>query len=41
LRERFPRLGALLNEVEQDVLTFVTFPKTHWSQIASTHPMER
>ena len=29
LRERFPRLGALMDEAEHDVLAFMTFPKAH------------
>jgi len=41
LRERFPKLGALMDEAEDDVLAFTTFPKAHWSQIYSTNPLER
>ena len=41
LRERFPNLGALMDEAEQDVLGFMRFPKEHWKQIASTNPIER
>jgi putative transposase len=29
LRERFPKLGALMDEAEHDVLAFMTFPKAH------------
>jgi putative transposase len=36
LRERFPKVGALMDEAEEDVLGFMSFPKDHWSQIAST-----
>jgi len=41
LRERFPKLGALMDEAEQDVLAFTGFPKEHWKQLASTNPLER
>ena len=41
LRERFPKLGALMDEAEHDVLAFTGFPKEHWKQIASTNPIER
>ena len=41
LRERFPKLGALMDEAEHDVLAFMTFPKAHWTQIYSTNPLER
>jgi putative transposase len=30
LREQFPKLGAQTDEVENDVLAFMTFPKAHW-----------
>ena len=41
LRERFPRVSALMDETEYDVLAYMTFPKSHWSQIRSTNPIER
>ena len=41
LRGRFPKLGALLDEAEDDVLAFMTFPKENWPQLASTNPLER
>ena len=41
LRERFPRVSALMEEAEYDVLAYMTFPKSHWSQIRSTNPIER
>ena len=41
LRERFPKLGTLMDEAEHDVLAFMTFPKAHWAQIYSTNPLER
>ncbi len=40
-RERFPRLSALMDEVEGDVLAYLVFPPAHWRQIWSTNPLER
>ena len=40
-RERFPKLGTLMDEAELDVLTFTAFPEDHWKQIGSTNPIER
>ena len=41
LRDRFPKLGSLMDDAEADVLAFTGFPKEHWKQIASTNPLER
>ena len=41
LRGKFPRLGALMDEAEHDVLAFMGFPRAHWAQIYSTNPLER
>ena len=41
LRGKFPKLGALMDEAENDVLAFMTFPRAHWTQIYSTNPLER
>lgn len=41
LRKRFPKLATLMDEAEQDVLAFMTFPGDHWSKIHSTNPLER
>ena len=41
LRERFPKLGALMDEAENDVLAHLAFPKEHWQQLHSTNPLER
>lgn len=41
LREKFPKLAAMLDEAETDVLAFMQFPKAHRKQIASTNPLER
>ena len=41
LRARFPKLGELMDEAEDDVLAHMSFPKEHWSQLHSTNPLER
>jgi len=41
LREKFPKLAAMFDEAEADVLAFMQFPKAHRKQIASTNPLER
>ena len=41
LREKFPKLAAMMDEAEADVLAFTNFPKAHRKQIASTNPLER
>lgn len=41
LRVKFPKLAALMDEAESDVLAFMTFPKAHRVQIHSTNPLER
>ena len=41
LRSRFPRLAALLDEAEGDVLAYLAFPSEHWRQIWSNNPLER
>jgi putative transposase len=41
LREKFPKLSAMMDESEDDVLAFMDFPKAHRKQIASTNPLER
>lgn len=41
LREKFPKLSQLMDEAESDVLAFMSFPKTHRTQIHSTNPLER
>ena len=41
LRERFPRVAALMEEAEHDVLAYMSFHKSHWPQIRSTNPIER
>ena len=41
LRERFPRVSAVMDAAEHDVLAYMSFPKSHWPQIHSTNPIER
>ena len=40
-RPRFPRLAALLDDAEADVLAYLAFPAEHWRQIWSNNPLER
>ena len=41
LREKQPKLGALMDASREDVLAYMDFPKDHWPQISSTNPLER
>jgi putative transposase len=41
LRGKFPKLGVLMDEAENEVLAFMSFPRAHWTQIYSTNPLER
>jgi putative transposase len=41
LERRLPKIAALLEEAEPDVLAFFGFPAEHWPQIRSTNPLER
>ncbi len=41
LRERFQKLAELMDGAREDVLAYMTFPREHWAQIASTNPLER
>ena len=41
LRSKLPKLAALLDEAEVDVLAFMSFPREHWDKISSTNPIER
>jgi transposase-like protein len=41
LRERFAKVSSLMDEAEHDVLAYMSFHKSHWSQIRSTNPLER
>jgi putative transposase len=41
LRLKVPKLAALMDEAETDVLAFMTFPKDHRVKIHSINPLER
>ncbi|MDE1917897.1 MAG: IS256 family transposase [Sphingomonadales bacterium] len=41
MRPKLPKLAALLNEAEPDVLAYMTFPKEHRAKLHSTNPIER
>lgn len=41
LREKYPKLAAMMDEARDDVLAYMDFPREHWAQIASTNPIER
>jgi len=41
LREKQPKLGAIMDASRDDVLAYMSFPREHWAQIASTNPLER
>jgi putative transposase len=41
LRPKVPKLAALMDDAEPDVLAFMTFPKDHRAKIHSTNPLER
>lgn len=41
LSVRYPAAAALLEEAEEDVLAYMSFPEKHWRQIHSTNPLER
>ncbi len=40
-RDRFPRLSELMEEAEEDVLSYAAFPQEHWQKIWSNNPLER
>ena len=41
LRGRWPKLGTLMDEAEEDVLAYMTFPSQHRVKLHSTNPLER
>ncbi len=41
LRTKAPKLAAIMDEAEHDVLAYMTFPKEHRSKLHSTNPIER
>jgi putative transposase len=41
LERPLPKVAALLEEAEEDVLAFYAFPPEHWRKLRSTNPLER
>jgi putative transposase len=41
IRARVPRLAKIMDEAEDDVLAYMTFPKEHRAKLHSTNPIER
>ena len=41
LRKPLPKVAALLEDAEEDLLAFYAFPADHWAKLRSTNPLER
>jgi putative transposase len=41
LADRLPKIAAILEEAEDDILAFYAFPAEHWRKLRSTNPLER
>jgi transposase-like protein len=41
MRQRWPKLAALMDESEHDVLAYMNFPAQHRTKLHSTNPLER
>jgi transposase-like protein len=41
LRPKLPKLAAILDQAEDDVLAYMTFPLAHRAKLHSTNPLER
>jgi transposase-like protein len=41
LEKPLPKVAALLEEAEEDLLAFYCFPAEHWPKLRSTNPLER
>jgi transposase-like protein len=41
IRPKVPKLAHLMDNAENDVLAYMTFPKQHWAKLHSTNPIER
>lgn len=41
LSARWPKLGVCMDNAENDVLAYMTFPEQHRTQLHSTNPLER
>lgn len=41
VRPKVPKLAAIMDEAEHDVLAYMSFPRQHWAKLHSTNPIER
>jgi transposase-like protein len=41
MRSKLPKLAALMDDAEPDVLAYMTFPREHRAKLHSTNPIER
>ena len=41
MRPKLPKLAAIMDEAEEDVLAYMTFPRNHWTKLSSTNSIER
>jgi putative transposase len=41
LTKPLPKVAGLLEEAEEDLLAFYSFPADHWTKLRSTNPLER
>jgi transposase-like protein len=41
IRPKVPKLAAIMDEAEHDVLAYMSFPRQHWTKLHSTNPIER
>ena len=41
LRPKLPKLASFMDQAEDDVLAYMSFPPDHWSKIHSTNGLER
>lgn len=41
IRPKVPKLAAIMDDAEHDVLAYMSFPRQHWAKLHSTNPIER
>ncbi len=41
IRPKLPKLAGFMDEAEDDVLAYMSFPAEHWSKLHSTNGLER
>jgi putative transposase len=41
LRPKLPKLAQLMDQAEDDVLAYMSFPAAHWTKLHSNNPLER